>query len=75
MCVLFTSTSDRTWAGNGSMSLKATLQTSVRARVRTSAVQTPLTARYIQHIILVALSPFSSLSPMAFGLFKVTEEV
>lgn len=65
MCVLCTLTSDRTLAGNGSTSLRATLLTFVQALVHTFAAQTPLTARYIQYIILpglVAVIPPSSLS-------------
>lgn len=52
-CVLCTLTSDRTLAGNGSTSLRATLLTFVQALARTFAAQTPLTARYIQYIILL----------------------
>lgn len=59
MCVLCTSTSDRTLAGNGSTSLRATLLTSVRALVHTSAVQTPLTARYILSGLVALIPPVS----------------
>lgn len=64
-CVLCTLTSDRTLAGNGSTSLRATLLISVQALVHTFAAQTPLTARYILYIILpglVAVLASSSLS-------------
>lgn len=77
MCVLCTSTSDRTLAGNGSTSLKATLLTFVQALVHTSAVQTPLIARYIQYIVLsglVAVIPPSSLSLIISGLFKASKQ-
>lgn len=77
-CVLCTSTSDRTLAGNGSTSLRATLLTFVQALVRTSAAQTPLTARYIQYIILsglVAMTPPSSLSLIISGLIKAAKAV
>ena len=60
------------------MSLRATLLTFVRALVRTSAVQTPLTARYIQYIILsglVAVTPPSSLSLIISGRFKAAKAV
>lgn len=74
-CVLFTSTSDRTWAGSGSTSLKATLLTSVRALVRTCAAQTPLTARYIQCLFLGALSLPSFLSLITSCLLEAAEAV
>lgn len=46
MCALSTLTSDRIWAGSGSMNLRATMPTSAQALARTSAVQTQPTARY-----------------------------
>lgn len=46
MCALSTLTFDRIWAGNGSMSLRATTPTSAQALARTSAVRTQPTARY-----------------------------
>lgn len=46
VCVLSTLTSDRIWAGNGSMNLRATMPTSAQAHARTSAAQTQRTARY-----------------------------
>lgn len=52
-CVLCTLTSDRTLAGNGSTSPRATLPTSVQALAHTFAAQTPLTARYIHYIVLL----------------------
>lgn len=46
MCALSTLTSDRIWAGNGSMNLRATTPTSAQARAHTSAAQTRPTAQY-----------------------------
>ena len=46
VCVLSTLTSDRIWAGNGSMNLRATMPTSAQAHAHTSAAQTQPTARY-----------------------------
>lgn len=68
-CVLCTLTSDRTLAGNGSMSLRATLLTSVQALVHTFAAQTPLTARYILYIILPGL--VAVLAPSSLSLINI----
>lgn len=46
MCALSTLTSDKIWAGNGSMNLRATTPTSAQAPVPTSAARTQPTARY-----------------------------
>ena len=45
-CALSILTSDRIWAGNGSMNLRATMPTSAQAHAHTSAAQTQPTARY-----------------------------
>lgn len=68
-CVLCTLTSDRTLAGNGSTSLRATLLTFVQALVRTFAAQTPLTARYVQYMILPGLVAVTA--PFSLGLINI----
>lgn len=45
MFAVFTSISDRTWAGDGSMSLKGTTLTTAQGHALTCAVLTPHTAR------------------------------
>lgn len=46
MCAHSTLTSDKIWAGNGSMNLRATTPTSAQALAPTSAARTQPTARY-----------------------------
>lgn len=46
VCALSTLTSDKIWAGSGSMNLRATTPTSAQALAPTSAVRTQPTARY-----------------------------
>lgn len=51
------------------MSLRATLLTFVQALVRTFAAQTPLTARYVQYMILPGLVAVTA--PFSLGLINI----